>query len=239
MKKTTSFLLLLALLLLSACAAEPPEVEPATQETAPETTTASTTTTTEDPTYYQTESDVIFDFAAELPGSIPRGAWTVNRLVEKYDVCERAEGQYRVGYAIVMPYAAFPGMHVSFEYTDPEAFAFFRDDLEEKEDRINYPFGPADMDLEMDVKTVCIISPDMELPRGLRVGCTKAEVFAAYPESSGNIYVTEKSDTVFYNHEFRDVTGAFDGMGGWIAYWFDEDGILWGADIAYRYFDLH
>jgi len=230
MKRLAACLLFLALLLLPACNTVLPEAPPTTQEATP------ATTTTMPPTYIQTDSDVIFDFPTELPDSIPRGAWTVNRLAEKYGVFESVGGSYRAGYETVIPGAWSSNIVVSFEYTDPQVFSFFSEDLE---DRTDYPFALADMDLEMELLTVFIKTPDIELPRGLRVGCTKEDVLAAYPMGSENIYKTENIDDLSYWHEFFDEFGDYDGMGGYISYWFDVNGILWGADIVYRYFDLH
>jgi len=230
MKRLAACLLFLALLLLPACGTVPPEAPPATQDTTP------SITATEAPTYYQTDSDVIFDFATELPDSIPRGAWTVNRLAEKYGTFESADGQYRAGYATVIPGAWSSNIVVSFAFTDPQVFSFFSENLE---DRTDYPFAPADMDLEMELLTVFIKTPEIELPRGLRVGCAKEEVLAAYPMGSENRYVTENFDILFFKHEFRDAAGAFDGMGGSINYLFEENGVLWACEITYWFFDLH
>ena len=238
MKKAAAYIVLISLLFLSACGQDGAEQTSAPPASPQEETTIAITTTEPASTYYSKESTVIFDFA-ELPESIPHGKWSVNQLTAKYGACEGADGQYRVGYATVMPGAEFPGVSISFEYTEPQEFSFFNDDLEDKPDRISYAFSSSDMDLELEILGMFVKNPDIALPRGLRIGRTKDEVLAAYPKDSEGRYVSGNIDVISYKHEFRDEAGNFDGMGGWIEYSFDENGILWGFNAYYRYFDLH
>ena len=237
MKKSTVYILLIGLLFLSACAQAGFEQTSApTASITQKTTTTAITTTEPMPAYYSKDSTVVFDFA-ELPESIPHGKWSVNQLAAKYGACENADGQYRNGYGVVLPDARFPGVHISFDFTEPQEFSFFSDDLEDKPDRTSYAFNSLDMNLKLELLGLFIKSPDIELPRGLRIGCTKEEVLAAYPEDSEGRYVTEDYDIVSYKHELRDETGAFENRGGGVDYLFDENGILWAVDISYRFFD--
>ena len=198
----------------------------------------------ESPPLYTTREDAtIFDFADLPEADFIRGVWTVNQLIARYGAPESVKGNYFPGYDIVFTNVWLDDVYVAFWLRSAEDFSFYDDSLGENGFEA-YDLGESDMDFELEVFALSFAKDTVEFPHGIRIGeSTRPQIVEAYGEEPCFVFMEEPGhvDQIDYRYCFYDEQGEPEILGfgpGRIAFLFDENDVLSGAQVEYWLFDL-
>ena len=186
------------------------------------------------------ENPMVFDFDA-LSEDFPRGAWTVNKLADRYGEPVSVDANYLSGYDIVFVNVQFADFTVHFYFAFSERFSFYREGLDEGA----YTLDEGDKEIELTVLALRIKGGAFVFPYDIAIGeSTKEQVANAYPEDTAYRYISKEAgiDLLSYAYGFRDEEGnlpnAHEPGSGGIDYLFDESGTLEHVLIAWFSMDL-
>ena len=200
------------------------------------------------------QNSIIFDFDIFSEDIFPRGFMTVNQLIDIYGKPERTGASNHSGY--VMIFVEYKNMLITFVPEHMSTFSFYDDALKDEyvEEGRSFELNEEDKNIELDIMSVRIISANILLPHGLRVGeSTRKQVLDVYPIDAGYQERDEwemedgsiaQIDWLFFYYGFRNEKGELpvlnarisDGIFfGEVMYSFDENEILKFVEITWKY----
>ena len=245
MKKYCSVLVLVPIfvlmVILSGCITNPPDSEGIpTQEPIDSSISDQDHEVEAEPPPPSDKEPEVLDFAVLSEDDFPRGAWTVNQLIDKYGEPDTIVAEYLAAYRIVSVRIDFTSIYVHFYFKDVAAFSFNSEALEGGEGGY-YEMNDADKNLELIIAALWVYDKDVTLPYGLKIGeSTRNQVLEAYP--SGAAY--SDPETIFYHYAFKREDGSLPelvlpedrdserGTVGSMYYLFDKNEVLYRVDVV-------